>query len=184
MKRAGGIPEVIEVAKERPLSTTAGLVGGITGGLAVGGARFGKLNIDRLKINRAIDNAILIPKRAGITIEKAIKKYKIDKNEIPEIKELASRSVEIREVTVKLKGITPEDRKLIPKVEGKFLEFIGSDGRIIEVVSLGKIGFELKGKVYSRDVLQRAGGRLDEANREIFVRTISAKPDIRKGFKN
>ena len=36
VKRAGGIPEVIEVAKERPLSTTAGLVGGITGGLAVG----------------------------------------------------------------------------------------------------------------------------------------------------
>jgi len=187
INKAGGFGNVVEGFQESPYTSAGMLLGGISTGGVVGGAKFGKAIISRRKLVTAIDRARLFDKTGmSLTLDKALKKFKIDKGDIPQIKEIMNHAVTVRHVTTSLKAGKnyPKDATILPKVEGHFLEFIDAKGKVFSKVSLGTVTAELKGKLYSRDILQKASGKIKDAHAETHVRTFIAKMSIRKGWKN
>ncbi len=192
---SGGITGITESYAEQPLTTTASIAGSIVGGVVVGGAVFGKTKISARKIHLALDRATNVPKSFGIkgrvNIEKIMAKFKITKEEAKGLllDMEGNSNLKLSRITTELKagkGMNElADAKILPKVRAEYLELLDEgSGTVVKRYTRGSVIAEQRGKIFSREVLERAVGMVEEGRVDFITRTLSGKPDIMKGWKS
>lgn len=168
-------PDIITGLKEEPLRVGPQLVGEL-GGFIGGAILFkkvgGKLKVsERLseaKINEQLSRVDAVVSQKGTIVElKDLRnKYEFNEGQLNELTILAAgEGVRIIEKDVRLQskeGYSRKDWKDIPKVEGKLLEFVDSQGNVIDSISLGTFISKQKGKVYAEAVVNRLDLLIEE----------------------
>jgi len=152
--------------------TTAAFVGGGIAGARIGSGVKAKY-VEEVKINEAIKNSKVVTKiPRDVTSTSKLKEIGIDLNGNKYFKDYIDKGYTLREYTSKLVSTNTATSKYLPKVEGHYIEVLGRNGEVIERISLGKVLIDYKGKVYSRNTISNAIGKIEGDTAKYYSRNI------------
>lgn len=150
------------------ISTAGYVIGGSLSGVG-GSSKKIKVNgrtVTESEVLAAVDRSIKTVKSGNIKVETLLGKYKLDN--ISEIKTLAEQGAEFRVVESKLTPSSTRDAKIIPRVTSLSIEAVSRDGVVLKRFSKGIILAKGQGKVYTKAVIQKARGKLNDSGAEFF----------------
>jgi len=175
---AVSLPEITAPILEKDISTlkTMGVqVGSFMVGAGIGGYIGAKIRgkfVEAPKITRAINRAKVKIDFKQLKTSKQIKGLRISPEGQKYLENYLDKGFIVRLGKAKL---TSTDVKYLPEVKSEFVEILTRDGKIVDRISLGKFIGKYKGKVFSRDVISHATGKLDEATGKYFTRVFISK---------
>jgi len=178
-------PELATSLYKEPLATITDISPYIAGGMIAGGAIAGLKGkyVEEPKIREAIDKSYARTKYIDITKEGLIKQLTIDATLKQQLKTQLDMGNIIRSYTTNLVAKSTAHSKYLPKVEGKYIEVLTRDGRLLERINLGKVVSEYQKKVYSNYAISHALGKLEGDTAVYYTRTAilaKAKPSLRE----
>jgi len=155
------------------------LIGGVLGGVA--GAKIrGKL-IEAPKIKKAISESKVKINYRQLTTREQISSLQISPEGKAYLRNLVDKGFSVRLAEGKLIPPSSKAAKYLPDVKSQFVEVLTRDGKIVERISLGKFIGEYKGKVFSRNIVSDAIGKIEGSTGKYFTRSFISKPG--KKFK-
>jgi len=88
---------------------------------------------------------------------------------------MLDRGYTISRIQTKLKPSSSADTKYLPDVRGNYLEILSRDGKLVDSVSLGNVVGKYKGISFTRGVISKATGKVNEGQATYFTRTFLSK---------
>lgn len=167
-------PAIFEMARagEYEGLVGAGISLGAFAGGGYAGARVGGNLKSSSEVSDAIQRARIQTTSSAANFDALVKQLKLSDAAKLEIKTLVDRGYTLRLLKAGLVAATSSDAKLLPNVQGRLIEVVGRDGRVVERVAIGRFFAQSqKGKTFSRDVLNRAVGKL-EGNKALYYNRI------------
>lgn len=155
-----------------PLTTAAVQFAGFGIGGIIGarfGARISGKNIEAETINAAIERASTRSNVIGKNLN-ILKIAKFSKTFENRIKNLVDEGFNVNLIETRLVPRSTTDGKIIPDVRGLFVEITARDGTLIERIGLGRVVSKQKGKTFTRDIISRGEGKIQQDTLTILTR--------------
>lgn len=143
-----------------------GLVGFGVGGAI--GAKIGNKVIASSVVDTALDRAIVKSNIKAIKNEGQLNAFAINKDFKGTIKKLLNEGNSVSLIETTLKAGNAKDAKVLPNIKGYSIEVTNRQGQVIDRVNLGEYVGERKGTKFSREVISKGVGTINENRAQTF----------------